>query len=308
MTLNSGTSTPNATAETTRKPKLDFRFLISGAWIGGLLFCIVFSIACAMLGQWQMDRRMQALEEVNKVVRNYDAAPVPYSENADIFTDFQAERKWTPVTVRGEYLVEDSLIVRNRPHSGRPGYEVLVPFRTVEGDTLIVDRGWLPIGNSPGRPDDVPEPAEGTITIIVRALAGEPTLEDRSAPEGQVASIDLPAIADQLDYPIAEAAYGLMAAESPEAAETPTQMPQPTEDEGPHLSYSMQWFTFGLMSFVVWGYMARQKAIQNREDELYGFTEEQGFISAHRMERKKATRRRRNQPTDEEIEDSMLGD
>ncbi|WFP15313.1 SURF1 family cytochrome oxidase biogenesis protein [Citricoccus muralis] len=308
MTLNSGTSSPNATAETTRKPKLDFRFLISGAWIGGLIFCVVFSIACAMLGQWQMDRRMQALEEINKVVRNYDAVPVPYSENADIFTDFRAERKWTPVTVRGEYLVEDSLIVRNRPHSGRPGYEVLVPFRTVEGDTLIVDRGWLPIGNSPGRPDDVPEPAEGTITIIVRALAGEPTLEDRSAPEGQVASIDLPAIADQLDYPIAESAYGLMAAESPEAAETPTQMPQPTEDEGPHLSYSMQWFTFGLMSFVVWGYMARQKAIQNREDELYGFTEEQGFISAHRMERKKATRRRGNQPTDEEIEDSMLGD
>ncbi|WBL18310.1 SURF1 family cytochrome oxidase biogenesis protein [Citricoccus sp. NR2] len=308
MTLNSGTSSPNATAETTRKPKLDFRFLISGAWIGGLIFCVVFSIACAMLGQWQMDRRMQALEEINKVVRNYDAVPVPYSENADIFTDFRAERKWTPVMVRGEYLVEDSLIVRNRPHSGRPGYEVLVPFRTVEGDTLIVDRGWLPIGNSPGRPDDVPEPAEGTITIIVRALAGEPTLEDRSAPEGQVASIDLPAIADQLDYPIAESAYGLMAAESPEAEETPTQMPQPTEDEGPHLSYSMQWFTFGLMSFVVWGYMARQKAIQNREDELYGFTEEQGFISAHRMERKKATRRRGNQPTDEEIEDSMLGD
>lgn len=302
----SPSSDPASQTGPEKKPKLDFQFLISGAWIGGLVFCVVFSIACAFLGQWQMDRRMEALDEINKVVENYDAEPIPYAENRELFTDFQEHQEWTPVMVHGEYLAEDTLIARNRPHSGRPGYEVLVPFRTEQGDTLLVDRGWLPISNTPGRPATVPAPPEGEASIVVRVKGGEPTLEDRSAPEGQVASIDLAAIDSQLDYPVARSGYGLMAAESPQPDQAPAQMPQPTKDEGPHLSYSLQWFTFGLMSFVVWGYMARQKAMQNREDEIFGHTEEQGFISAHRPVRKKAVRRRGNQPTDEEIEDAML--
>lgn len=97
-----------------------------------------------------------------------------------------------------------------------------------------------------------------------------------------------------------------MAAESPQMDVTPRQMPEPQRDEGPHLSYSMQWFTFGLMGFAVWGWLAYQKAVRNREDEIYGEREEDGFISAHRVERAKPIKRRRGQLTDEEIEDAML--
>src|SRR5699024_10043341 len=101
-------------------------------------------------------------------------------------------------------------------------------------------------------------------------------------------------------------ADGLMAAESPAPADEAQRMPERERDGGPHLSYSMQWFTFGLMSFVVWGWLAYQKAVRNREDELYGEREEDGFISAHRVERVKPVKRRKGQMTDEEIEDAML--
>src|SRR5699024_4803834 len=46
------------------KPKLNFRFLLSGAWIGGFVFCIIFAIATVFLGNWQMDRRMDKLDEI----------------------------------------------------------------------------------------------------------------------------------------------------------------------------------------------------------------------------------------------------
>lgn len=288
------------------KKKLDFGFLISGAWVGAFVLCIVFSIACWFLGQWQMDRRMEALEEINKVVENYDIEPVAFQEHPDLFTDFQDQDKWTPVKMQGRYLPEDTLIARNRPLAGRPGYEVLVPFELDNGQRIVVDRGWLPIGDTPGWPDEIPAPPADKVSIIVRAVGGEPTLEDRSAPEGQVASIDLVEIQQTLGYPIATAGYGVMAAEAPEPVNQPSPLAEPTIDEGPHLSYSMQWFTFGLMSFLVWGYMARQRAIQNREDELLGETEESGFISAQRIRRPKPVKRRRSgEATDEEIEDAF---
>lgn len=293
------------TTATSKKPKLSFRFLLSGAWIGGFVFCIIFAIAAVFLGNWQMDRRMDKVDEINTIVDNYDIEPVSYAEAGHLFTDFDEQQKWTPIMVQGEYLEEDTLVARNRPRAGRPGFEVLVPFATDSGDRIMVDRGWLPLGADASAPETVPAPPEGQTQIIIRAIPGEISV-DRDAPQGQVASINLPSIHEQLGYDIAEEAYGLMAAESPAPAESPQQMPEPQRDEGPHLSYSMQWFTFGLMAFVVWGWLAYQKAVRNREDEMYGEREEDGFISAHRVERVKPLKRNRGQLTDEEIEDAML--
>ncbi|HEY4578134.1 MAG TPA: SURF1 family protein [Yaniella sp.] len=290
---------------TTKKPKLNFRFLLSGAWIGGFVFCIIFAIATVFLGEWQMDRRMEKVDEINKIVDNYDIDPVPYAEAGHLFDDFDEQQKWTPIIVQGEYIPEDTLVARNRPRAGVPGFEILVPFETNSGERLIVDRGWVATGRDASEPESVPAPPEGQARIIIRVIPGEESL-DRDAPQGQVASIHLPTIEERLGYDVADQAYGLMAAESPQMEVTPRQMPEPQRDEGPHLSYSMQWFTFGLMGFAVWGWLAYQKAVRNREDELYGEREEDGFISAHRVERAKPIKRRKGQLTDEEIEDAML--
>ena len=305
-----GTMDPDQTLEdqapaAERKPKLDFGFVLSAKWLGGLAFCLLFAFACALLGQWQMDRRMEAVAEINKVLENYDEPAVPYSEAQDLFTDFQPQDEWTPVVLQGEYLEQDTRIVRNRPLNGRPGYEALVPFRTDTGEVIVVNRGWLPIGNSPGRPDTVPAPPSGPAEVTVRVKPGEPTL-DRDAPEGQLASIDLVAFEESVGYPVARAAYGLRAVEDPAPATSPQLPAKPPLDEGPHLSYSLQWFMFGLMSFVVWGYLVRQKAVNDREDRIHGFTEEDGYLSAHRPERAKPVRRRGGQLTDEEIEDALV--
>lgn len=207
-------------SETTKKPKLNFRFLLSGAWIGGFIFCIIFSIATVFLGEWQMDRRMEKLDEINKIVGNYDIEPVPYSEAGHLFGNFEEQHKWTPVIVDGQYLTEDTLVARNRPRAGVPGFEVLVPFVTESGDRILVDRGWLPIGKDASTPDAIPSPPEGQARIVIRVVPSEETI-NRDAPAGQVASINLPTVNEQLDYDVAEDAYGLMAGESPQMDVSP---------------------------------------------------------------------------------------
>ena len=40
----------------------------------------------------------------------------------------------------------------------------------------------------------------------------------------------------------------------------PFPFPKPSTEEGTHLSYSLQWFAFGVLMFVGFGYAARQQA------------------------------------------------
>ncbi|MFK0072037.1 SURF1 family cytochrome oxidase biogenesis protein [Arthrobacter woluwensis] len=237
-----------------------YRFLFSRRWMGYFVLAIVFAIACVLLGRWQMDRRAETQANINKIVTNYNSAPVAFSAAKPLFEHMDTAREWSQVKLHGTYLPQDQLIVRNRTLNGQPGYQVLVPFRVDSGDTVIVDRGFLPIGNKEnGRPDSIPDAPSGEVTVVVRLRPSEPAL-DRGAPSGQIASIDLNQYASQVKYPLLTGAYGRMASESPAPAVAPMQLPMPATDEGTHLSYSLQWFAFGVLMILGFGYAARQQA------------------------------------------------
>lgn len=281
-----------------------YRFLLSPRWLAWLALVVVLAAACAGLGNWQMERRDLAVAKIERIEANYESAPVPYDAGDSSFDSYSTDREWTPVVLQGVYDTDNEVIVRNRPLNGRPGYEVLTPLRLDDGTAVIIDRGWLPIGNEQaGRPDTVPAPSDGEVTVIARVRPGEPAV-DRGAPEGQIPSINLAGYAERLDYPVQTGAYGLMASESPAAAVAPVQFPKPSVNEGPHLSYAMQWFAFGVLLFVGLGYAARQQHLLDTEDN----TEEEDDAgmrqtSPNPRARKRAARRR---PTSEEEEDAIL--
>jgi cytochrome oxidase assembly protein ShyY1 len=211
-----------------------YRFLFSSKWLGYLLVAAIFAAACVWLGRWQMDRRNETLAEINRVTSNYSAAPAPFAEVRDQFTTLDPEREWTQVELRGSYDVSGQRIVRNRPLNGQPGYEVVVPLKLDSGETVVIDRGWLPIGNkTPGRPDSVPAPPQGQVTVVARLKPAEPQLQ-RGAPDGQLASIDLASYSAQLGYPVLTGAYGQLASERPSVPDMPFAFPKPATEEGTH--------------------------------------------------------------------------
>ncbi len=280
-----------------------YRFLFSAKWLGWLLLVALLASVCVLLGNWQMDRRDQAHDVITAIESNYDADPADFETVPDIFAEADDADEWTPVVLRGEYDEAGQRVVRNRPLNGRPGYEVLVPLRLDSGPAVIINRGWLPIGNDvAGHPDTVPAAPEGDVTVVARVKPGESAV-DRGAPEGQLASIQLDEYAAELEYPVFTGGYGLMAAENPAAAERPALMPKPAIDEGPHLSYSMQWYAFGVLFFVGYGYAARQQA---RMDRLQEEDEEAGYHEANPAPRPAAQKRSRKRPSAEEEEDAVL--
>ena len=236
-----------------------WRFAFNRRWFGYLGIAILFAIGCVLLSNWQFDRRDEALVEVNRIEKNYDATPTPLTEALPALDTFNPDLKWTPVTMQGTYLVDEQLLVRNRPYGGQPGFEVLTPLLLTDGSVFIVDRGWVAPGAEQDLPDEVPAPPSGEVTVVAHLKAGEPSLAGRTAPAGQIPTIQLHEIDTLISQPMYTEAYGLLASESPAAAVRPAAAPKPEPDEGPHLSYAVQWIVFALFGFGGLAYALRQE-------------------------------------------------
>jgi cytochrome oxidase assembly protein ShyY1 len=239
-------------------------------WGGYLALVIVFAIACGLLSWWQWSRRAEAVDEIERVEVNYDA---PAADVRDVLPELDSWRiddEWLPVELTGRYLPDEQLLVRNRPFNGSTGFEVLVPFRLDDGRVFLVDRGWVPVGASIEAPDAVPAPPAGNVTVVARLKPGEPELPGRSAPAGQLATIHLPTVAALTGAETYTGAYGLLATEDPAPAEErPAAAKKPAADEGPHLSYALQWIAFGILAFVglIWAVRRERRIAALPADE-----------------------------------------
>lgn len=276
-------------------------FAFSKRWAAYLALAIVFAIVCCLLGAWQLNRRAEARVEIDRFDANYASEPVPLADELTDFASFDPDSKWTPIVVEGRYLHDEELLVRARPYNGSPGFEVLTPLQLADGSIVIVDRGWVSPGSRQDTPDAVPRAPDGVVTVVARLKAAEPALPNRSAPPGQVATIELSAIATLLsdaglDAAVYTGAYGLMVSESPATESRPLAPPKPVRDEGPHLSYALQWFVFAIFGFIGLGYALRQEyRVVNVDDPEERERAEQRRIRDSRRER-----------SDSEIEDELV--
>ena len=272
-----------------------WRFALNRRWFGYLAAAIVFAFFCVLLSQWQFARRDEALVEVTRITENYDASPVPLERAMPSLEEFDANNKWMPVVVTGEYLADEQLLVRNRPFDGRPGFDVLTPLLLSDGSIFVVDRGWVEPGSTADAPVAVPAPPDGQVTVIAHLKPSEPALLGRTAPEGQIPTIELAAVAQLLDRPTYTGAYGLLESEDPAPTSRPAAATKPQPDEGPHLSYAVQWIVFAIFGFGGLAYALRQEyRLINANDPAER--------ARALLRRAKAAQR----PTDADAEDALL--
>jgi cytochrome oxidase assembly protein ShyY1 len=236
------------------------------------VLAVLFACACVLLGRWQLHRYQDKHATAQLVTRNQAAAPVPLSRLLPGPSSRLADTdKYRAVTVQGTYDVDGTRLVRNRPHRGDGadatfGYEVVVPLVLADGSAFLVDRGWVPNGASGsapgGRPDAVPEPPAGHVSVVARLRASEP-VRSQELPAGQVGSVSVAEIARGTGRPTYRA-YGALLQETPAPASAPALLdPVTTEGgEGINASYAVQWAVFALLGlgFPVWIVRRRREA------------------------------------------------
>ncbi|WP_448810067.1 SURF1 family cytochrome oxidase biogenesis protein [Agromyces bauzanensis] len=236
----------------------EWSFLRSRRWAGYLVLVVLFAIACSALGTWQLNRRAEALAEVARIDANYDSDAVPVAEALPDPDAFDVDQRWLVVALSGEYLADEEIVVRNRPFGGSSGFEVITPFLLDEGDVFMVDRGWIAQG-SDGRPSEYAAPPAGHVEIEARLKAGEGRIAGRTSTGREFATIDLTELAERVEAPSYTGGYGVLVQTGSDADEPPLAASRPERDEGPHLSYALQWFVFALMAFVGLGWAVNQE-------------------------------------------------
>lgn len=247
--------------------------------IGLWLLAVLFACACVLLGRWQLHRYQDKHAQAELIRRNQAAAILPLQQLLPT-PDSPLRRgdRYRRVSVQGVYDADGTRLVRNRPHRGDDasatyGYEIVVPLVLPDGSALLVDRGWVPngrFGAAPGgRPDAVPDPPSGTVTVVARLRASEPRLQ-RDLPAGQVASVSVPQIASETGHS-AYQAYGALVSETPSAPDAPAALDPERADggEGINASYAVQWVVFALLGlgFPIWVIRRRREAAAERAAE-----------------------------------------
>ncbi len=266
-TAHSGTPTGTA-----RPSGAELRDAARRRAAGLLVTGLVVAVVCTFLGRWQWERHVARDAAIAVVETNYAAEPV---DLADVVPDPDATLPdadtWRTVQVRGTYLTDATVLLRNRPVDGTPAYHALVPLLVEDaapaafgtpveaGRVLVVDRGWVPTGADGTVGVTVPDPPAGTVLVTVRLRPGEQA-STRDAPAGQVQAI-APAQVLAAGGVDADpfAAYGSFVREEPRADEPLGALAAPSTDPGSHLSYAFQWWVFALGGLVAFGVAARRE-------------------------------------------------
>ena len=99
--------------------------------------------ALLALGTWQVHRLTWKLDLIARVDARVRAAPVPPPGPA-LWPGVDAERdEYRHVTAQGHYLEGDDTLVQAVTVLGA-GFWVMTPFRTDDGLTILVNRGFVP--------------------------------------------------------------------------------------------------------------------------------------------------------------------
>ncbi|MBD8062252.1 SURF1 family cytochrome oxidase biogenesis protein [Oceanitalea stevensii] len=238
-----------------------YRFLLSRRWVGLAAVFLVIAVACVFLGAWQWSRHEDRSAANALVNGNYDSAPQPIEEVVeDTVPD---DLVWRRVVVEGRYTGEQ-VVVRNRPVDGSAAARVLAVLEVEEDDDggrlVVVDRGWVPLGE--GDPQ-LPDSPAGDVTLEGRLRAAEGT-DERTAPAGQVYRIEPATVVEAAGVAGGELFDGYLLATAEDGAPAAGLEPFPRPDTSPgnHLSYAFQWWVFALGAIVGYVVLARREAAE----------------------------------------------
>ena len=236
-------------------------------WIILSLFVIVFVVATITLGFWQL-RRLDERRAQNAVVESrlgrqpitlsdIDAALTPIDGNS---VD-PSELEFTPVTARGSFMEAGTIRVRSQVVNGQAGTHSVYALDVGDGSAVLVNVGWLPLEATPGPIADL-YPNDVEITGLLRATQIRASF-GQTEPEGhleRVARIDIARIQRQIELPLLP--YWIQLIEPNDPSRLPIPPAVPDLDEGSHLSYAIQWFSFALIA--IGGYVALVRKELNR--------------------------------------------
>lgn len=230
-----------------------YRFALRPRWLVGHAIVLLLVLLMGSLGVWQL-RRLDERRAANAEVRRGAATTAPLGAVLSADAADVGQARYRRVEVRGTFDRQKELSVRFRTNHGLPGYDVVTPLLTGPGVAVLVNRGWRPL-----EVDATPPPAgDVVVTGLVRADERDPLRLAREDNGVVVSALDSSQLAPVVGYDLYPGWLQLSAPD--DLSSFPEPLPAPELDEGPHLSYALQWFAFSTIAVVGWVLLVRSSA------------------------------------------------
>jgi surfeit locus 1 family protein len=214
------------------------------ARLGLIVVCLSAAAGATGLGFWQLNR-LQTRRAANRIALAGRVLP-PVSVNSAATGDSLQQRR---ATATGVFDYRHRFFLRGRVERDAPGIHLVVPLiLSGREDAVLVHRGFVP-ANDAIRPDtsriDISE-GERTVEGILIPVPDDSALAQPLGLAGDTTwhRLDRSTLRARLPYPVLDVyLFETVKEPRPDAARPwPIPATLPPLDDGPHLSYMVQWF------------------------------------------------------------------
>ena len=216
--------------------------------IGLTLLLFFLALVFSGMGYWQLQRKA----EKENLFEQYKNAPL-----MDLSEAGSSGKRFARVEGYGHFETQRHFLLDNRTFNGRAGVHVLTPFTLGDGQTILVNRGWLPMPPDrrqlPAVPTDSgPRTISGRLNTLTTAgpRLGDP---DRLDPK------QWPQLVTYLDREPLEAALGtslppwlLQMDDGLEGGFENRQWKAAVMGPETHGAYAVQWFALAGAAVIIW--------------------------------------------------------
>ncbi|GMR18074.1 MAG: SURF1 family protein [Gammaproteobacteria bacterium] len=108
------------------------------------LLTIALAYVMFSLGQWQLSRAQYKDNLQQKIAERQNMSAISYKH----LPHEESERVFLPVRMVGYYDYKHSFLLDNRIVDGVVGYEVFTPFAMANDISIVINRGFIPLGKS----------------------------------------------------------------------------------------------------------------------------------------------------------------
>ena len=227
---------------------------------------LIMMAMTAGLGTWQVHRLAWKTDLLAKIAQRMNGPAVPLPADIANVPDWGFRH----VHAAGHFDTGKALWLYGRTHDGKAGVHLLVPLVRDQGDTVLVDRGFVPFEH--GGALAAFEPAEdGPVEIdgIVRQPEPGGLFVPSNQPDRNIwYSVDMPGMSKQLAMPLAPVYLAEKAGGHPHLG---VQFDWPaatggTEGTGirnEHLQYAIFWYSMTLVLAVIYAMSSRVRPKQS---------------------------------------------
>lgn len=233
------------------------------------MLVLALAVGLANLGLWQLrrlDERRALNERVLAGSRSTATLDTVLGPGDGAVPD---SARFARVQARGTFDSRREVLLRFRTKDGLPGYELLTPLVVREGTAILVDRGWVPleVGDAPPSGRTAPPAGEVTVTGLLLRGEGSSRFRPERRQDGRLAvgAVHVAGLEERLGLDLYPGFVQLQEPDDP--ANYPVPLPKPALDDGPHLTYAMQWFAFTAIAVVGWALLIRSSARRRRRLE-----------------------------------------